>query len=242
MNHHKGKKIGELTVEEYEEVITHLNADIYDRIVKLNTEVNALKEENERITMEMMEWKERTMLLERDLAQVDKRQRRANIVFKGLNDGSSPRNAVEEICTQVLKVPNVSVKEAKKAFQRNGKMTVIAEVNDEATVNNLLRSSANLKGSNISIDRDLTRDSRNKKTAMLKIKRDLNGLDNSKKIVVRDEKMKVENTWFYWNRDNTLMTGSLEGRPVLQNIFNDSGDVSNLDFNYKSILDKFYKK
>lgn len=43
----KGKKVGELLVEEYETMFTTLSENIYDKISKLNLEVAALKSENE---------------------------------------------------------------------------------------------------------------------------------------------------------------------------------------------------
>lgn len=206
MSQHKGRKIGDLTVEEYEEVIKVYNADIYDRIVKLNNEVNALRDDNTRISRELDEWKQRTTLLERDLEQVQKKQKRASVVFKGLADNISPKAAVDEVCVRALAVQDVVVKEAKKIFQRDGKMSALAELSDESMVSTILRNSSKLKGTTISVDRDLTRDARQKKSAMLTLKRDITQIDNSKRIIVRDDRMRVEDRWFYWNGEKQLMS------------------------------------
>ncbi|KAL5274982.1 hypothetical protein ACFFRR_001155 [Megaselia abdita] len=233
MSQHKGRKIGDLTVEEYEDVIKVYNADIYDKIVKLNNEVNNLKEDNAKITLELNEWKRRTALLERDLAQVDKRQRRTNVIFKGLTENVSPKAAVEEVCAQLLSVTDIEVKGAKKTFQRDGKMSVVVELSDENMVSNVLKNAPKLRNSSISVDRDLTRDARQKKAAMMTIKRDLAGIDNTKKIIVRDDRMRVENQWFYWNGEKQLMSGNSDGKAILSNIFNGNSGLNgvNLEFN-----------
>lgn len=240
MNELSGRKIGELTVEEYADVVTHCNSDIYDKIVKLNQDVTKLQEENVKILKELEEYKQKTLTLERDLMMVDKRQKRNNVIFKGLNEDASPKTVIEGVCSQVLEVPNIVVKETRKTFNRDGKMNVIAELESENMVNDLLRNSSKLKGSEISLDRDLTRDAREKKSAMLKIKKELNGMDSSKKIVVRDDRMKVENRWFYWSGEKKLMCGSEDGKVVLSNLF--GNNVNILDLSYKSVLDRNIRK
>lgn len=233
-----GRKVGDLTVEEYQEVVECTNADIYDKIINLRKEIDELKEVNEKITKEMLEWKEKTLLLERDLTQIDRRQKRSNIVLRGLNDSQAPRATVEDLCSNVLKVDDVKVKDVRKTFQKNGKMTVVAELADADMVNSVLKSTVNLKGSSISIDRDLTRESREKKSVMMKLKKDLLEQDTSKKIIVRDDRLKVDNNWFYWNADKQLKSGSLEGRTALQNIYRNSEVINNLELDYSKIFKK----
>lgn len=235
MSQHAGRKIADLTVKEYEEVIKVYNADIYDKIVKLQLDVKKLQEENEKISAELTEYKQRTALLEHDLAQVDKKQKRSNVIFRGLEESSSPKSSVEQVCSQIMEVPNIAVKEAKKTYNRNGKMTVCVELNDESMVYNLLKNSSKLKGSSISVDRDLTRDAREKKTAMLFLKKQLFAIDNTKKVIVRDDRMKIENDWFYWNREKQLMSGNLEGKTALLRMYNDKDRVNCLNINYKEI-------
>lgn len=69
-----------------------------------------------------------------------------NIVFKELNESNTPKSTVENICAEVLAVPNVNVREVKKISQKYGKMNVIAELGELEDVNKTFTKLGQIEG------------------------------------------------------------------------------------------------
>ncbi|KAL5281730.1 hypothetical protein ACFFRR_005211 [Megaselia abdita] len=99
-------------------------------------------------------------------------------------------------------------------------MTVVAELEKESMVFEALKNSKNLRGASILLDKDLSKDSRDKKAVMFNLKKTLSNIDDRKKITVRNERMRVDNDWFYWDFNKKIMSNKIEGNGVLKRIFN----------------------
>lgn len=87
-----------------------------------------------------------------------------------------------------------------------------------------------LKGLEIYVDRDLNEDKQEIKKVMLQLKKKLQPLDKKQKIVVRNDRMKIN----YGNKDKILMSDSKNGKEVLENIYKDK--INQINFNYEELL------
>lgn len=229
MNYNGSTNIKDLTVDDFKELIKSTNDEILEKYDALLEEVGLLKEELKTV-------KERNNFLENEVNNMEKRQKRKNIVLKGLDSRDNPHQAVDNVCKNILKVPSIVIKEARKTFEGNGKMTVVAELDNEGMVHEALKNSKHLRGTTISLDKDLARDGREKKAVMFNVKKTLMEIDPSKKILVRNDRMRVENEWFHWDGNRNIMTNQDNGKAVLKRIYNNNPRIDTLDLNFDKIL------
>lgn len=229
-------KISELTVDQLKSVIAETNNELLEKYQRLFEEVKELKEANASMAHDLEIVKGRSQIMESELLSIQKRQKRDNVIIKGLNSNQAPKEAVKTLCENVLRTPEVKIKNAHKTFERNGKMTVVAELECEEMVHQVLRNSSNLRGTTISVDKDLTKDGLEKKSAMFSLKRSLTEMDASKKVLVRNERMRVDNEWFHWNNNKCLMSNQTEGKEMLGRIYNNNAGLGRINLSFADIL------
>lgn len=179
----KSKKIGrspqkktgtEAGMEEIKAMLTNLTQElgmIKTKVNKLDKiegnqnqllkEVKELREENKELQKENEELKERVTKLETLMQAIGKKERRKNIVIKGvkIRDELKAKEEVEGILQNKLQVvggvERVRVVETKKA----GKL-IIAEMKNLESKTEVMRARNKLKGTTIYLDDDLTYEER----------------------------------------------------------------------------------
>lgn len=226
--------VKDLSVDEFKELIVKTNAEVFEKYEALHEEIKMLKEE-------VVEMRNRNRALEIEVNNIEKTQKRKNIVLKGLDAREEPVEAANNVCKNILKVPEVIIKNARKTYENNGLMTVVAEMDTESMVYESLRRSRNLQGTRISLDKDLSKDGRDNKAVMFSLKRTLNEIDASKKVTVRNDRMRVENNWFYWDTNKNLKSNKDNGKGILMNIYKNQ-KIEALDLDFMSLLKKCYNK
>ena len=96
-----------------------------------------------------------------------------------------------------------------------------------------MRKTFKLAGTSVIVEKDLSEDRRIKKQIMIKIKTDILSIDNKYKILVRDDRMKIEKKkWFRYNNKNEFVSDNENGNVVLDNMFKGSLKKLNFEFNY----------
>lgn len=69
---------------------------------------------------------------------------------------------------------------------------------------------------------------------MLQLKKKLQPLAREQKILVRNDRMKINKEWFYYNKDKILMSDGKNGKEVLEKIYKDK--LNQINFNNKELL------
>lgn len=238
------RKVGDMSVDDLKAVIEEVSKkivkDIFEQVQLLTTDVAKLRNDNTELKKELRLLKEESDLRRRNMLAVEDQLKRKNVIVKGLPSNSSPKEEFRKLCSQTLNLNDhaVTIRSVKKIYDRNNKMGLIAELNSEEEVYEIFRKTNKLAGTQISIEKDLNSEKQVQKKVMLQLKKDILQADRSQRVMVRDERMKIAEKWFYWNYDKQFTSGQTNGIPVVEQIY---GNVRlNVSFNYLDILSKLY--
>lgn len=212
----------------------------------IKNEINAVSNEMEVLKQENVQLKEEVEMLKRE-KEVDKKNllwlanqtSNKKLIFKGLKKESNTKNAIRKTCKDILKV-DVSISSARKIFEKEGKMSVAVEFETSTEISKIFKNTNKLSGTSIQIERDLMPIKQEKKKAFLQLKKKLLNFSKKYKIMVRDEKLKVEDKWFIWNSENKLVCGKQNGLKVLEDLYGE--EVKELDLKYETMFNNFQAK
>lgn len=153
------------------------------------------------------------------------------ILIKGIDSQRFAKDAVKKLFRDKLKIADiVEIEYVWKLYEKDDKITVLAELKSAEMVSEIFKNIRNLKDSTIYIERDLSAERRTDKKVLLQLKKSLLKLNQKKKINVINDKLKIENRWFEWNGDKILMCGKKSGEDELIKIFGNSAKTVSLDF------------
>lgn len=236
------RKVSELVVDDLKtiikEVTNALLSELRTEVTTLTTEVAELREENKQMCKQMEAIKLESEVRFKEIVRMEDQIKRKNIIIKGLPSSSLPKESVQNLCLTTLNIipQNINIRSVKKMFDRNNKMGVIAELNSEEEVYEILRNTKKLSGSQISIEKDLNSVKQEQKKVMLQLKKDIFQEEKSQRLTVRDERLRIGDKWFYWNQNKELTCGSLNGITTMEQIYGKS--LTNIDFKYSNLLAK----
>lgn len=235
------RKVCDMKVKDLKLVIEDLTKkiikDMFEQVQLLTTEVAKLQIDNTELRKEVQALRVESDMRRRDMIAVEDQVKRKNVIVKGLPSNNSPRDEFSNLCTNRLNLNNqaINIRAVRKIFDRNNKMGIVAELNSEAEVYELLKNSSKLAGTQITIERDLNREKQIQKKVMLQVKKDVLQADRSQRVTVRDEKMRIAGRWFYWNQRKEFTSGNANGISVLDQIY---GKNLNVNLNYLDILSR----
>ena len=127
---------------------------------------------------------------------------------------------------------------ASKIYERNGKLSVIAEFHTEQAVQEVMRNKKNLVGSNIFIEFDLN--SERQKNVMLELKKDILHRSKAKRVNAFEDKLVIETKTFVWNRQNKLECEKRNAEDVLKELY--GTEMNGLNVSYETLLKKINSK
>lgn len=230
----KATKIGESDILR---AMERMNNELKASIDGLRSDLSAFLAEKIVMAKEIDELKAEREKDRRTMLSLEDQLKRNNLIFRGIPTETSINQAVEKVCSGNMKiVAPMAIRSCRKLFDRNGKMAVIVEFENESYIREIFKNTKNLAGSSISVERDLNSERQEKKKVMLKLMKDLKSVSQTHKIGVRDDKLRINEKWFTWNRNNQLMCGSANGEEVIRGLFREN--LNNINFEYKSILGK----
>lgn len=194
-----------------------------DEIVALKLEVADLKTENACIVGKLSK-------AEQTISHIDKDAREMNLIFYKVPRTNNAKEAVEEICVNLMKVQGaLDIRKCIILKSANGTNNVLTKFGSPNIVNAVLKNARNLKGSNIWVARDMDEEERQCQRVLLKLKKTIEGIDNSKKNkikvwgkVICIEDLKLTLTL----RTNIFGNSKVDGRKFLMETF--SIDFDNL--------------
>lgn len=228
-------------VEQITAAMELMKMELKTSIECLTKELVEYKKENAVIKEELMNLKIDRERDHKQMLYLENQLKRNNLIFRGITTETDIENAVKNVCANNLKiVAPMAIRSTRKLFDRNGKMAVLAEFENGTYINEIFQHTKNLAGSSISIEKDLNSDRQEQKKAMLYLKKTIWNADQSFRISVRDDKMRIGEKGFAWNNNKELVCGNLNGTDVIQSLY--GGKMNFINFDYKVILSKVNKK
>lgn len=215
--------------------------EIKNKVNENSTKLDDLKSENDTLKSEIKQLKSENEKNHQQIMYLQKHIKRNSIVFKGISSKTSMEEAVKECCRTDLKLSiEICLISTRKLYEKDDKLGVIAEFRSAEMVKEIFKSTKNLSGTKISIERDLTTEKQQDKRVMLELKKAIKQKSSVHHIVVRNEKIRIGDKWLWWNKDKQLTGGRQSGNVVLKNLY---GDVLNcVNINYHEILNQLTSK
>lgn len=234
------QKLSELTVDDLKAIMKETNVEILAGLAKLTDEVRELKTQNEFLMHEIELLKLEREKDRRRIAILESQIKGKNLIFKGLDSKKSPNEAVKSICTDVLKmIDTTGIKSTKKIFEKEGKMTILVEFQANDNIEDVIKKTTELKGTGIYIERDLDAEKQQNKVVLLQLKKEILAASKKYRILVRDDRLKVNNKWLKFNKEKKLVCGKDDGVTVLKEFY---GNELNIIINYDLLLNKLNLK
>lgn len=213
--------------------------EIKQEIGAVNTELLSLRKENLELKEEIAILKKEKQVDRKNVLWLEQQTCNKKLIFKGVSKDSNPKKAVHCVCSDILKI-DIGILSARKMFERDEKMSVIVELETSAEVAKVFKNTSKLAGTKISIERYILPLKQERKKAFLQLKKNISNISKKHKIVVRDDRLKVNDKWFIWNSENKLVCGKINGREALKDLYEE--DVENLEINYDTLLQNFFSK
>lgn len=213
--------------------------DLRLEMVNFSTDINGLKSENQALKEELSNVKNENTQLKRDINWLQNQIKPNKLFIKGLPSNKNPREEVVKLFKEKL-ATLANIKNAQKVFDRNGKMAVIVELDNEKAIQDVFQNTRKLAGSNISIERDMIPNKQQHKKAFLTLKKNLLSVSKQHKVVVREDRIKIKDSWFRWNADNKLVSGNADGEQELVKLYGDV--IKSINLNYGTLINDFHPK
>lgn len=172
--------------------------------------------------------------------QLEDQLKSKDLLFKGLNINKSLIDEVAKVCKNNLNLHSTTIKSTRKIFERNGKMTVLAEFDSLQSVQEVLQETRKLKGTSIYIEKDLSVERQQDKKVMLQLRRLIRAASTKHTVKVVSDKIKVGSCWMRWNKDKKLVSGNQEAEFVFEKMYGNI--LSNININYNVLLENSKSK
>lgn len=226
-------KVSDLSVNEFKSLLRQGNDEILHRLDYITGDVLELKKQNDELKKEMENLKAEKEADRKRITQLEDKFKSKNLIFKGVAAGNSANIEVQKICNKILETPDPTIlKSAKKLYEHEGKVTVLAELDSEQSAINVLKNTKKLAGTKIYIERDLNEERQKDKRALLRLKKEILNISKFHRIVVRDDKMRIAEKWFKWNADKKIVCGQDDAGPIMKQIYGEKISSINLDYEY----------
>lgn len=206
---------------------------IKNQFHNITSQVDALKLENQYLKEEFLKLKTEREFEIQKLYQIEDQLKQRNIIIRGLTDKVSGINEeVENFLKNKLKMADpILLKSTRKVSAYEGKMTVIAEMDSSYAVEKVLRRGKMLAKTRIYIERDLNTEKQRQKKVMMQLKKDLLSMDRTHRVQVLNERLRIANKLFIWDKNSNLRCGSQDGKIVLETLYQNYALNIDLDFN-----------
>lgn len=214
--------------------------DIKTNVAEIDKKCEDLKNENEILRSEINKLKAERERDNENLRRLVDQSKRKNVIFKGIKKQGSPKNSVENVCINVLKLNDLKIKMARTLYSNNGKIGVVAEMQTEEMVHKIFKNTKNLTGSTIIIERDLSEERQQDRKVLLQIKSAILQTDKTHKIFVRNDSLKIGNKWLHFSKNRELMSGSNKAETVLKELYGNK--LADLNIDYMHLLKNVIQK
>lgn len=208
---------------------------IKQHVHNIASQVIELKSENQHLKKEILKLKNDRDLDNKKISLIEEQLKRRNDKTTAINE------EVETFLKKTLKMSGpILLKSTRKISTYKGKMTVVAEMDSSNAVEDVLKRSKMLAKTQFYMERDLSTEKQQQKKVMMLLRRNLLNKFKNHKVSVLNEKLRVADKWFKWDKNYNLVCGSLDGKKVQATMYN-SG-VENIELNYYTLLSEINNK
>lgn len=212
---------------------------VSSQIFAMKGEIKTLREENCALNICIQKLEKEREAERSKVNQLEEQIKKRNLIFRNIDPEGSLIESVKAVCRSKLKLnKEIDVISTKWLNAKDGKISVAAELGSEQTVEEVLKCSRNLAGTEISVSRDLSSFKLIQKKIMLELKKVLLSLNPNITVYVRDHKLKVANKWFVWRKNKQLYAGRSEGISELKRIYGDAINEAAVNYNELEIKTK----
>lgn len=208
-------------------------ADLNEIKAEINSEVYALRLENKCLKEELTKVKKENEDNKRDIAWLENQVKSNKLFIKGLTASKSPIKEVENMFDSKLNL-KLNIISARKIFERNEKMAVLVELESAQAIEEVFKNTRKLTGSSISIERDMIPNKQTHKRASLILRKQILSISRDHKIIIREDRLKINDRWFKWNKENKLMAGNSDGKTELLKLYGEK--INSVNFEFDQIM------
>lgn len=195
--------------------------EIKTGIFIISSEMKQLTAENQKLKEELKNVRRECEGNKKDLLWMKEQIKSYKIFIKGLSCSNEPLLEVNNILLNKLEL-STKAKSCRKIQERNGKMSAVVEFATGQETEDVIRNSRKLVGSNIYLDRDLEPSKQQLKRVTLCLKTKIMERSKEHRITVKEDRIRIKDTWFSWNRERKLIAGINSAEEELQKIYGDN--------------------
>lgn len=196
---------------------------ITNELTDVKAKVSALEEENSALKHALNKVIKDQDLDRKKIQYLEEQVKKKSLILRNIPANRSVKEAAQSVCRNNLKMQNnVEIITTRWLGEKQDKMTVAVELATESMVDEVLKHAKNLAGTAISISRDLTSEKQQQRKAMVQLKSQLLGINESKQVLIRENKLKVDDKWYHWNQHKRLVCGKADGLRELTKSYGDA--------------------
>lgn len=230
--YNKIMKVGDMTLGSLMEAMSELLAQkMCDLVTKedlkcISEELDMIKSQQHAMKEQVAQLVNENNKLKNDIENMQRFVRRNNLIFKGLSqptDTTTPKTSkqlaveVATFCKEILKVDCDNIN---NAFQIASTKDIVVEFASTREVSDVLQNVRKLKGTKISVYKDLTPQARERRKLLLKLKSRIEIACPRKKVNVSGDILIVENCKFTCSLDGKVYCKGRDGIDQLSKILN----------------------
>ena len=194
-------------MDKFSSILDSKNYITKAEVERLESMMGRLHDENKSLRSEVENLKKREMERERKLEVMENQMRKNNLFFKNMSpsDTRTPKEIVGEFCSEILKVGEVRVVEARWVGSNKAGSTdktvgnILATFLDSDTISRILKNTKNLKGTNFIVQRDLAHLTQVRRGKLLGLRKEIMKLKKDIRVVVSYDRMFANNKKFEWD-------------------------------------------
>lgn len=215
--------------------------EIKHQIIDVDNKFESLKQENIALRDEIEQLKVERKKDQQQINRLVEQGKRKNVIFRGIEKKDTPRESVEAVCKNVLKLQNITVNAARIIYTAStSKISVVAELETVEMANSIFKNLKELAGSTIKVEKDLTEEKQQDRKVMFQLKTDILEISKTHKVLVKNDSIKVGTSWLYWDRNRQLMCGQQNAAEVLTKLYGDN--INKVSLNYETLFEKINQK
>lgn len=225
--------IGNMSIDDFKKL---LNETIYEQVKDLATkldvaslslELDALRTENSHLSKKLSVMTERCDLLESQIEIISRKaHENCMVVHLPLDRETDAVQLATQTCRGLLKLKegeDIHLKKSRVIQNTHTQRgTVFLELESSDIVDEIMSVNSQLKGTGISIFREQTQMYRQKRRALMEIKNKLSQLNAQAKIIIKGDKMQINNHTFIYKFARGLIVKTAAEMTYMNNMFGDS--------------------
>lgn len=223
---HAGNNVGSMSRDD----LFNMICGIFDN--KMNNvatkeDINSIENELQELRNENKELRKEVDTQRLKIEELDDNQRKNNLIFRGLSLSKSTETndliaQLKQFCNKTLCLnKEVNIVNAFPINKTSKQSIIKVQFSSSADSHVVMSNAKKLKGSNISIQRDLSIASRGRRAKYYKIKTAILQNNKKSKIVIKNSYIAIDNELFFWDLNKNILLNQRgeDGVAILKDLF-----------------------